>query len=121
MSDMLDHADAYHAIELPRNFAVIAQLDFDVQSATPTLRVLELFSRNSEPDYLATVSDRRIAGQSAPAAADVEQAQTRPQTESLANPLQFPNLGGGQIIAFIEQSARILHVWIEHRFEKIIT
>ena len=34
VSDMLDHADAYHAIELPRDFAVIAQLDLVISNDT---------------------------------------------------------------------------------------
>jgi hypothetical protein len=62
----------------------------------------------------------RITGQSAPAASNVEQAQTRSQTKSLANPFQFPNLRGSQIIILTEQSAGVLHLWIEHRFEEIV-
>src|SRR5437588_5099390 len=41
--NMLDHPHAYHPIKLPGDFAVVAQLDFHVQSATPTLGVIELF------------------------------------------------------------------------------
>jgi hypothetical protein len=39
---MLDHAHAHDPIKALGDFTVIAQLDFHVQSATPTLRVTEL-------------------------------------------------------------------------------
>jgi len=117
---MLDHAHAHYPIKLPGDFAIVAQLDFHVQSATPTLRVTELFLRNCYPDYLTTVLASGITGQSTPAAADVQHAKSRPQTQPLANPLQLPQLRPGKIPAFGEERTGILHIRIEHRFEKIV-
>src|ERR1043166_3562137 len=117
---MFDHADADYPIESSNNFAVIAQLNFNVQSAAPMFGVFKLFFRNCYADYLAAVLARGIASETAPAAADVEQAQAGLQTESLTNPLQLSKLGGSQIVALIEQRAGILHVGIEHRFEKVV-
>src|SRR5437660_1317769 len=61
-----------------------------------------------------------ITGQAAPAAADVQQAQAGSQTQPLANPIQLPQLRGGEIVAFSEQRTGILHIRIEHRFEEIV-
>src|SRR6266436_9594171 len=61
-----------------------------------------------------------ITGQAAPAAADVQQAQPGSQTQPLANPIQLPQLRGGEIVAFSEQRTGILHIRIEHCFEKIV-
>src|ERR1041385_713380 len=61
-----------------------------------------------------------MTGQSAPAAADVQQAKTGPQTQSLTNPIQLPQLRRGEIVAFVEQRTGILHIRVEHCFEKII-
>jgi len=89
---MLDHAHANHPIKSLGDFAVVAQLDFHVQSATPTLRVTELLLRNCYPDALATVLASGVTGQSTPAAPDVQQAKARPQAKPLANPIQLPQL-----------------------------
>src|SRR5438093_13340487 len=117
---MLDHAHAHDPIKSPADFAVVAQLDFHVQSATPTLRVTELLLRNCDPDYLATVVAGSITGQSTPAAADIQQAKAGSQTQPFANPIQLPQLCRGEIVAFGEQRTRILHIRIEHRLEKIV-
>src|SRR5207244_10122216 len=61
-----------------------------------------------------------ITCQAAPAAADVQQAQPGSQTQPLANPIQLPQLCGGEIVAFSEQRTGILHIRIEHRFEEIV-
>src|SRR6266540_6905169 len=81
---MLDHAHAHHPIKLLGDFAVVAQLNFHVQSATPTLRVTELLPRNCYPDYLATEVARGITGHATPAAADVQQTEAGSQTQPLA-------------------------------------
>src|SRR5689334_1707354 len=117
---MLDHAHANHPIKSLGDFAVIAQLDFHVQSAAPMLRVLELLSRNCYPGYVATVVAGGMTGQSTPAAADVQHAKAGAQTQPLANPIQLPQLRRGEIVAFGEERTGILHIWIEHRFEKIV-
>jgi hypothetical protein len=117
---MLDHADAYHPIELPGDFAVVAQLDFHVQSAAPALRVTVLLLRNCYPDYLAAIVASGITGQSTPATTDVQQAQARSQTQPLANPIQLPQLRLGEIVARGEERTRILHIRIEHCFKKIV-
>src|SRR6266536_2921917 len=118
---MLDHAHAHYPIKLPGDFAIVAQLDFHVQSATPTLRVTELFLRNCYPDYLTTVLASGITGQSTPAAADVQQAEAGSQTQSLANPIQLAQLRRGEIVAFGEERTGILHIRIERCFEEIVT
>ena len=117
---MLDHAHAHHPIKSLGDFAVVAQLDFHVQSATPTLRVTELLLRNCYPDYLATVVAGGITGQSTPATADVQQAEAGSQTQPFANPIQLPQLRRGEIVAVGEERTGILHIRIEHRFEKIV-
>src|SRR5256714_8228231 len=61
-----------------------------------------------------------ITGQAAPAAADVQQAQAGSQTQPLANPIQLPQLGRVEIVALGEERTRILHIRVEHRFEKIV-
>jgi hypothetical protein len=117
---MLDHAHAHNPIKSVSDFAVVAQLDFHVQSATPTLRVAELFSRNCYPDYLTSVVAGGITGQSTPAAADVQHAKAGSQTQPLANPIQLPQLRRGEIVALGEKRTGILHIRIEHCFEKIV-
>jgi hypothetical protein len=117
---MLDHADAHHPIKLLGDFAIVVQLDFHVQSAAPTLRVLQLLPRNCYPDYLATIVAGGITGQSTPATADVQQAKAGSQTQPLANPIQLPQLRRGEIVALGKERTGILHVRIEHCFEKII-
>src|SRR6266540_6143212 len=97
---MLDHAHAHHPIKAPGDFAVVAQLDFHVQSATPTLRVMELLTRNCHPDYLATEVASGLTGQSTPAAADIQQAEAGSQTQPLANPIQLRQLRRGEIVTF---------------------
>src|SRR5437773_6657947 len=117
---MLDHAYAHCPIKALGDFAIVAQLNFHVQSATPTLRVTKLLPRNCYPDDLATVVASGITGQSAPAAADVQQSEAGSQTQPLANPIQLPQLRRGEIVAFSEERTGILHIRIEHCFEKII-
>src|SRR4029077_17170065 len=118
--DMLDHAHAHHPIKSLGDFSVVAQLDFYIQSATPTLRVVELLSRNCYPDYVATVVASRMTSQSTPAAADVQHTKAGSQTQPLANPIQLPQLRRGEIVALSEERTGILHVRIEHCFEKIV-
>src|SRR5438270_13965017 len=40
--------------------------------------------------------------------------------QPLANPIQLPQLRRGQIVALGEERTGILHIGIEHRFEKIV-
>src|SRR6266568_4113841 len=61
-----------------------------------------------------------ITGQSTPAAADVQQAEAGSQTQPFANPIQFPQLRRGEIVAFGEERTGILHIRIEHCFEEIV-
>src|SRR6266496_1087625 len=61
-----------------------------------------------------------MTGQASPAAADVQQAEAGSQTEPLANPIQFPQLRRGEIVAFGEERTGILHIRIEHCFEEIV-
>src|SRR5437867_12134535 len=61
-----------------------------------------------------------MTGQAAPAAADVQQAQAGSQTQPLANPIQLPQLRRVEIVALGEERTGILHIRIEHRFEKIV-
>src|SRR2546426_11119842 len=96
---MLDHAHAYHSIKALGDFAVVAQLDFHVQSATPTLRVTELLPRNCYPDYLATVAAGGIKSQSTPPTAHVQQAEARGQAPPLPHPIQLSQLRRGEIVA----------------------
>src|SRR5947208_16325848 len=117
---MLEHAHAHHSIKALRDFAVVAQLDFHVQSATPTLGVSELLLRNCYPYYLATVVASGITGQSTPATADVQQAKAGSQSQPLTNPIQLSQLCRGEIVALGEERTGILHVRIEHRFEEIV-
>src|SRR5947207_5874191 len=117
---MLDHAHAHHPIKSLGDFAVVAQLDFHVQSATPTFRVLELLPRNCYPDYVATIVAGGITGQSTPTAAYVEHAKAGLQTQPLTNPIQLPQLRGDEIVALAEDRTGILHIRIEHCFEKIV-
>src|SRR5947207_9253351 len=62
-----------------------------------------------------------MTGQSAPAAADVQKSEAGSQTQPLANPIQLPQLRRGEIVARGEERAGILHIRIEHRFEKIVS
>src|SRR5436309_4486901 len=117
---MLDHAYAHCPIKALGDFAIVAQLNFHVQSATPTLRVTKLLPRNCYPDDLATVVASGITGQSTPAATDVQQAEAGSQTQPLANPIQLPQLRRCEIVAFGEERTGILHIRIEHCFEKIV-
>jgi hypothetical protein len=117
---MLDHAHAYDPIKSLGNLAVVAQLDFHVQPATPTLGVNELLPRNCYPNYLATIVAGGMTGQSTPAAADVQQAQAGLKTQPLANPVQLAQLRRGEIVALCEERTGILHIRIEHCFEKIV-
>src|SRR5206468_6117525 len=111
---------AYHPIKAPGDFAVVAQLNFHVQPATPTLRVNELLPRNCYSDYLAAIVVGSITGQPTPAAADVQQTQAGSETQPLANPVQLAQLRRGEIVALCEERTGILHIRIEHCFEKII-
>jgi hypothetical protein len=61
-----------------------------------------------------------MTGQSTPAAADVQQAKAGSQTQPLANPIQLLQLRRGEIIGLSEKRTGILHVRIEHCFEKIV-
>src|SRR5439155_22643829 len=61
-----------------------------------------------------------MTGQPTPAAADVQQAKAGSQAQPFANPIQFPQLSRGEIVAFGEQRTGILHIRIEHCFEKIV-
>src|SRR5947207_14185859 len=61
-----------------------------------------------------------MTGQSTPAAADVQQTEAGSQTQPLANPIQLAQLRRGEIVAFGEQRTGILHIRIEHCFEKIV-
>src|SRR5436309_6830239 len=61
-----------------------------------------------------------MTGQSTPATADVQQAKTGSQTQPLANPIQLPQLRRCEIVAFGEERTGILHIRIEHCFEKIV-
>src|SRR5207302_4908896 len=71
-------------------------------------------------DHRATVVWAGVTGQSAPAEADVQQTETGSQAQTLPNPIQLPQLRRGEIVAFGEQRAGILHIRIEHCFEKIV-
>src|SRR6266700_7547479 len=62
-----------------------------------------------------------MTGQASPAAADVQQAEAGSQTQPLANPIQLPQLRRGEIVAIGEERTGILHIRIEHCFEKIVT
>ena len=61
-----------------------------------------------------------MTGQSTPATADVQQAKAGSQTQSLANPIQLPQLRRVEIVALGEERTGILHIWIEHCFEEIV-
>src|SRR5207237_5458067 len=61
-----------------------------------------------------------MTGQSTPATADVQQAEAGSQTQPLANPIQLPQLRRGEIVALGEERTGILHIRIEHCFEKIV-
>src|SRR5436190_20519518 len=61
-----------------------------------------------------------MTGQPTPAAADVQQAKAGSQAQPFANPIQFPQLSRGEIVVFGEQRTGILHIRIEHCFEKIV-
>src|ERR1700758_233332 len=61
-----------------------------------------------------------MKGQSTPAAADVQQAKAGSQTQPLANPIELPQLRRGEIVALGEERTGILHIRIEHSFEKIV-
>src|SRR6266545_60977 len=100
---MLDHAHAYHPIKALGNFAVVAKLDFHVQSATPTLGVNQLLPRNCYSEYLATMVASGVTGQSTPAAADVQQAKTGSEMQPLANPIQLPQLRRSEVVALGEE------------------
>ena len=93
--DVLNHANAHHSIESLGDFPVIAELNFYVQSATPTLRVTELFPRNCYPDYVTTIVRGGVASQSTPTAANVQQTQTGSQTQPFANPIELAELRRG--------------------------
>ena len=69
---------------------------------------------------MATVVASGITGQSTPAATDVQQAEAGSQTQPLANPIQLPQLRRGEIVALGEERTGILHIRIEHCFEKIV-
>src|SRR5207302_9686667 len=71
-------------------------------------------------DHRATVVWAGVTGQSAPAEADVQQTETGSQAQTLPNPIQLPQLRRGEIVAFSEQRTGILHIRIEHCFEKIV-
>src|SRR4030095_14332600 len=47
-------------------------------------------------------------------------AEARSQTQPLADPIQFPQLRRGEIVALGEERTGILHIGIEHCFEKIV-
>src|SRR5438034_11412168 len=61
-----------------------------------------------------------MTGQAAPAAADVQQTEAGSQTQPLANPIQLPQLRRVEIVVLGEERTGILHIRIEHRFEKIV-
>src|SRR5437762_13335139 len=69
---------------------------------------------------MATVVARGITGQSTPAAPNVQQTEAGSQTQPLANPIQLPQLRRGEIVALGEERTGILHIRIEHRFEKVV-
>ena len=58
--------------------------------------------------------------ESTPTAADIEHTQTGLQTKTVANPVQLTALVCGEVIAFGEERAGILHVGIEHGLKEII-
>src|SRR5437667_10612269 len=62
-----------------------------------------------------------MTGQAAPAAADVQQTEAGSQTQPLANPIQLPQLRRAELVALGEERTGILHIRIQHRFEKIVT
>jgi len=61
-----------------------------------------------------------MTGQPTPAAADVQQAQAGLKTQPFANPVQLAQLRRGEIVALCEERTGILHIRIEHCFEKIV-
>src|SRR5438034_1159446 len=69
---------------------------------------------------MATVVASGMTGQATPAAADVQQTETGSQTQPLANPTQLLQLRRGEIVALGEERTGILHIRIEHRFEKVV-
>src|SRR5947199_10029682 len=61
-----------------------------------------------------------MTGQTAPAIADIQQPEARSETKPLANPIQLVHLRRCEIVALGEERTRILHIRVEHRFEKIV-
>src|SRR5439155_16834168 len=58
--------------------------------------------------------------QATPAAGYVQQAEAGSQAQPVANPIQLPQLRRGEIVAVGEERTGILHIRIEHCFEKIV-
>jgi hypothetical protein len=83
--------------------------------------VNQLLPRNCYPEYLATIVASGVTGQSTPAAANVQQAEAGSEMQPLTNPIQLPQLRRSEVVALGEERTGILHIRIEHCFEKIVT
>ena len=70
--DVLEHADRDHPVEASLDLAVVLQADLDRQAAADLARELDLALGNRDPRHPHPVGFSGVAGEPAPAAADVE-------------------------------------------------
>ena len=94
---MFEHADRNHLLELALQGAIIHQFKVDrqIRAALPGEWLL---LGHGDPHHLHAVVGRRMVGQAAPAATDVQQAFARLQVQLATDQFEFVPLGVSQMI-----------------------
>jgi hypothetical protein len=104
----------------PSNFPIILEFDADRQPRAALPRELELLSGDGDPHHLHAVVGRRMMGESAPAATDVQQAFAGSQLQLAADQFELVPLGFGQVGGVRPIAAGVAHRGIEHGLEHVV-
>ena len=119
-ADMLEHADRDDAVEGFVDVAVIEIAEFDRHPGAEPLAEFDLALRHGQADDLHPVMLDGVAGEGAPADADVEHAHSGFELQFAAEQFELVALRRRQIARPPPIAAGIGHVRVEHDLEQIV-
>ncbi|OIQ88743.1 hypothetical protein GALL_293990 [mine drainage metagenome] len=120
LPDMLEHTYRYNLVELPVDVAIVLELEAHWQADATLLGKFQLFVRDRDADHLDPVAFGGKAGQSTPAAANLQQALSRFEFELAANQVELVVLGVFKIVGMRPVAAGVAHAAVQHSLEHVV-
>ena len=118
---MLKHADGDNAVKLSFDLAVVPDIDVHGQVSAAIAGQFCLLHRNGDPGDVNTIVPGHPAGQTAPAAADIQHRHPGLKLQLGTDHLHFGNLRLVKTAGAFPKPAAVIHVGIEHLFKDIVT